>query len=67
MLKNTFKLGLWGTIALVFVYVAIMNLFFEYVINSDVDSVLQGASILVALSYTVWTFKQISNFINKKL
>jgi hypothetical protein len=67
MLKNTFKLGLWGTIALVFVYVAIMNLFFEYIINSDVDSILQGVSILVALAYTVWTFKQISNFINKKL
>ena len=68
MLK--FKLGLWGVVGTTMIYIYIMNLFFSYVINREVDEILQIGASFIALFYTVFQIKlivkEITNLFNKK-
>jgi hypothetical protein len=68
MIKKLFgiTLGMWGTIATVFIYVFIVGKYGEYVINREVDYIIQLIATFVVLFYTVWQIKLISNFINRK-
>jgi hypothetical protein len=58
---KTEKLGLWGVIILTTIYLYLMNLYFEYIINREVESEIQIVLGLVALSYTIFQIKLIVN------
>jgi hypothetical protein len=71
MKKNEKKLklnpGAWGTLALTLVYLFIMDLYFDYVISREVDTVIQGVATFLALYYTWWQLKLIFKQIFKKV
>ena len=52
-------------LALTIVYVFIMNLFFDYVISREVDSVLQLGASFLALVYSVWQVQIIISYFNE--
>jgi ABC-type sugar transport system permease subunit len=56
---KTEKLGLWGVIILTTIYLYLMNLYFEYIINREVASEIQIVVSLVALAYTIFQVKLI--------
>jgi hypothetical protein len=58
---KTEKLGLWGVIILTTIYLYLMNMYFEYIINREVSSEIQIVLGLVALSYTIFQIKLIVN------
>jgi predicted membrane chloride channel (bestrophin family) len=58
---KTEKLGLWGVIILTTIYLYVINLYFEYIINREVESEIQIVLGLVALSYTIFQIKLIVN------
>jgi hypothetical protein len=58
---KTEKLGLWGVIILTTIYLYLMNMYFEYIINREVESEIQIVLGLVALSYTIFQIKLIVN------
>jgi len=58
---KTEKLGLWGVIILTTIYLYVINLYFEYIINREVASEIQIVLGLVALSYTIFQIKLIVN------
>ena len=64
------KLGLWGVIILTTIYLYVINLYFEYIINREVASEIQIVLGLVALSYTIFQIKlivnKLSNFFKKE-
>jgi len=60
-----FKLGIWGLVTSLFIYVFVIGMYGKYIINVDMDSIIQAIATLFALMYTVWQVKLISNFINK--
>lgn len=68
MLK--FKLGLWGVVGTTIIYMYVMNLFFTYVINREVDEILQIGATFISLVYTVFQIKivvkELTNLFNKK-
>jgi|688.fasta_scaffold09709_26 hypothetical protein len=57
------RLGTWGVIILTMIYLIVINTFFEYVINREINSVIQIVAVLVALAYTVFTLKLIINLV----
>ena len=57
------RLGTWGVIILTMIYLIVINTFFEYVINREVNSIIQIVAVLVALAYTVFTLKLIINLV----
>jgi len=67
---KTEKLGLWGVIILTTIYLYVINLYFEYIINREVASEIQIVLGLVALSYTIFQIKlivnKLSNFLKKE-
>ena len=58
---KTEKLGLWGVIILTTIYLYLMNMYFEYIVNREVVTEIQIAIGLVALSYTIFQIKLIVN------
>ena len=62
-----FKISGWGVLALTIVYVFIMNLFFDYVISREVDSILQLGASFFALVYSVWQVQIIISYFNKTI
>jgi hypothetical protein len=68
-MKNIFKFNItgWHVLASLFVYVFIMNLFFDYVISREVDSLVQLGASFIALVYTVWQVQIITSYINKTI
>ena len=58
---KTEKLGLWGVIILTTIYLYLMNMYFEYIVNREVVTEIQIALGLVALSYTIFQIKLIVN------
>jgi uncharacterized membrane protein YjjP (DUF1212 family) len=59
------KLGLWGVLALTFLYLFIVGLYFEYIINREVDILVQYLFSFVVLYYTVFQIKLIFNSLFK--
>jgi hypothetical protein len=57
------KLGTWGVIILTTIYLILINTFFEYVINREVNSTIQIVVALIALAYTIFTLKLIVNLV----
>ena len=62
-----FKISGWGVLALTIVYVFIMNLFFDYVISREVDSILQLGASFFALVYSVWQVQIIISYFTKTI
>jgi|688.fasta_scaffold2502828_1 hypothetical protein len=61
------KLGLWGVVILTFIYLLVMNVFVEYVINREVDIILQAGGSVIALMYTVFMIRLVVNKVFNKL
>ena len=61
------KLGVWGVVILTVIYLLVMNVFFEYVINSEVDLILQAGGSVIALMYTVFMIRLVVNKVFNKL
>jgi undecaprenyl pyrophosphate phosphatase UppP len=57
------RLGTWGVIILTTIYLILINTFFEYVINREVNSTIQIVVALIALAYTIFTLKLIVNLV----
>jgi len=57
----------WGVIILTVVYLYIIDLFTEYIINREVASEIQIVLTLGVLVYTIYMFKLIYNFIDNYL
>jgi hypothetical protein len=61
------KLGLWGVVILTFIYLLVMNVFVEYVINREVDIILQAGGSVIALMYTVFMIRLVVNKVFNEL
>jgi hypothetical protein len=62
-----FMLGGWGVIILTMIYLSVMGMYFEYIINREVLEVVQIVSTLGVLVYTVYMIKLIYKFIYNNL
>lgn len=51
------RIGPWSTVALTLVYVCLISLFFDHVVNREVDLELQVIATFLALYYTWWQLK----------
>ena len=60
------KLGTWGAALLTVLYISMLDLFFKFIINREVEGAIQVITSFLVLMYSVWYFKTIINFINKK-
>lgn len=60
------ELGTWGAALLTVLYISVLDLFFKSIINREVDGAIQVTASFLVLMYSVWYFKTIINFINKK-
>jgi hypothetical protein len=60
------KLGTWGAALLTVLYISVLDLFFKFIINREVEGAIQVITSFLVLMYSVWYFKTIINFINKK-
>jgi hypothetical protein len=60
------KLGLWGVIILTTIYLYLMNLYFEYIINREVASEIQIVVSLVALAYVKLIVKKAVSLFKKE-
>ena len=60
------KLGAWGIAILTVLYISVLDVFFKFIINREIDGVIQLSASFFVLVYSVWHFKLIINFINKK-
>jgi hypothetical protein len=61
------KLGIWGVVILTIIYLLVMNVFFEYVINREVDLILQAGGSVIVLMYTVFMIRLMVNKLFDKL
>jgi nitrogen fixation protein FixH len=68
-MKKFFKFNItgWHVLASLLAYIFIMNLFFDYVISREVDSLVQLGASFIALVYTVWQVQNIISYINKTI
>ena len=62
-----FMLGGWGVIILTMIYLSVMGMYFEYIINREVLEVVQLVLTLGVLVYTVYMIKLIYKFIYNNL
>ena len=60
-------LGGWGVIILTMIYLSVMGMYFEYIINREVLEVVQLVLTLGVLVYTVYMIKLIYKFIYNNL
>jgi hypothetical protein len=58
-----FMLGGWGVIILTMIYLSVMGMYFEYIINREVLEVVQLVLTLGVLVYTVYMVKLIINLV----
>jgi hypothetical protein len=56
-------LGGWGVIILTMIYLSVMGMYFEYIINREVLEVVQLVLTLGVLVYTVYMIKLIINLV----
>jgi hypothetical protein len=66
MLKKFIFSG-WGLIILTFIYLHVLSIYFEYVVNREVAKELQLVLTLGVLVSTVFLIKLIVNFIQNNL
>lgn len=52
-------------IILILGYVEILNLYFEYIFNREVNEAIQLGASLAVIAYTIWQTTFIINFIKK--
>lgn len=56
-------LGGWGVIILTMIYLGVMGMYFEYIINREMMEVVQLVLTLGVLVYTVYMIKLIINLV----
>ena len=61
------NLNKWVVLALTFIYIVVMNFYFEYIINREVDSLIQVICTFVALMYTVFQLSLIASSLLKTI
>jgi hypothetical protein len=62
-----FEMKWWGVVLLVMAYMLIIGSYFEYIINREMNEIVQSIASVIALMYTAWQIKLIVNFINKSI
>lgn len=65
--KLTFNPGPWGAFCLTIVYLLVMDLYFHYCLNSEVDLYLQAGATIAAVYYTWWQLRLIVTIIIERL
>ena len=58
-----FMLGGWGVIILTMIYLGVMGMYFEYIINREMMEVVQLVLTLGVLVYTAYMLKLIINLV----
>jgi nitrogen fixation protein FixH len=68
-MKNIFKFNVtgWHVLASLLVYIFVMNLFFDYIISREMDSLVQLITSFIALVYTSWQIQIITSYISKTI
>jgi len=62
-----FEMKWWGVVLLVIAYMLIINSYFEYIINREMNEIVQSIASVIALMYTAWQINVIVKFINKSI
>ena len=62
-----FEMKWWGVVLLVIAYMLIINSYFEYIINREMNEIVQLIASVIALMYTAWQINVIVKFINKSI
>jgi hypothetical protein len=62
-----FEMKWWGVVLLVMAYMLIINSYFEYIINREMNEIVQSIASVIALMYTAWQINVIVKFINKSI
>lgn len=62
-----FEMKWWMLALLTILYIYTIGMYFEYFINRNIDEFVQIIVSVIALIYTVWQIKIITNFINKTI
>lgn len=65
--KLAFNPGPWGAFVLTIVYLLVMDLYFHYCLNSEVDLYLQVGAVIAAVYYTWWQLRLIVTIIIERL
>jgi hypothetical protein len=52
-------------IILILGYVEVLNLYFEYIVNREVNEAIQLGASLIVIAYSIWQITFITNFIKK--
>ena len=55
------NLNIWWLVTLVVIYMVVMNYFIEYIVNTEVNTFLQGVYSIVSSLYTVIMLKIVIN------
>lgn len=55
------NLNIWWLVTLVVIYMVVMNYFIEYIVNTEVNTSLQGVYSIVSSLYTVIMLKIVIN------
>jgi hypothetical protein len=62
-----FEMKWWGVVLLIMAYMLIINSYFEYIINREMNEIVQSIASVIALMYTAWQINVIVKFINKSI
>lgn len=62
-----FEMKWWGVVLLSMIYMLIIGSYFEYIINREMNEIVQMIASVIALAYTAWQINVIVNFINKSI
>jgi hypothetical protein len=59
------NLNIWWLVTLVVIYMVVMNQFTEYIVNTEVNTSLQGIYSIVSSLYTVIMLKIVINNVER--
>ena len=59
------NLNIWWLVTLVVIYMVVMNQFTEYIVNTEVNTSLQGVYSIVSSLYTVIMLKIVINNVER--
>lgn len=62
-----FEMKWWGVVLLSMIYMLVIGSYFEYIINREMNEIVQMIASVIALAYTAWQINVIVNFINKSI
>ena len=64
-MKIKFELNGWILLMLFIIYFFVIGLYFEYILNREVNILVQAGVGVLALMYSTWQVQLLVNFSNK--